>query len=169
MRSVSCIERRKATIAKYNEHTWPEQQPYNCSSKFEQLQRARGRDGCTRRPPVVAAAPQNAAAPRRPPWRKDERALGFRPRPEASWAVAGHGPAVARWLGQGRTWASAAAQGVHGQRRRRALQWETFGPPAQPAATHATSSAGEGSRASSDGVLLVCWTGSRGGDGGAWG
>jgi len=62
------------------------------------------------------------------PWTKDERALGFRPRPEASWAVAAHGSAVARWLGQGRRWASTAAQGVHGQRRRRALQREMLGP-----------------------------------------
>ena len=53
------------------------------------------------------------------PWRKDEWALGFWPRPEASQAVAGHGPAVARWLGQGRTRAS-AAQGVHGRRRHKA-------------------------------------------------
>ena len=75
---------------------------------------------------------------------------------------------VAHWLGKGRTWASAAAQGVRGQRRRRALQREMVGPPVQPAsATHAAPSPDERSRsrASGDAVLLVCWTGSRGGNG----
>jgi hypothetical protein len=66
---------------------------------------------------------------------------------------------VAHWLGKGRTWASAAAQGVRGQRRRRALQREMVGHPVQPAAaTHVAPSPG-------DAVLLVCWTRSRGGNG----